>query len=82
MHRRVFRDRNEEVRDRMRTKLEKKRSQGRYNKRAHASESPFGNFKWNLKFYAVMRRGIGKVRMEAALLFMLHNFMKMAPALG
>jgi hypothetical protein len=29
-----------------------------------------------------MRRGIGKVRMEAALLFMLHNFMKMAPASG
>ena len=77
-HRRVFRDRNEEVRDRMRTKLEKKRSQDRYNKRAHTAESPFGNLKWNLKFYAVMRRGIGKVRMEAALLFMLHNFMKMA----
>jgi Transposase and inactivated derivatives len=81
-HRRVFRDRNEEVRERMRTKLDKKRSQGRYNKRAHTAESPFGNLKWNLKFRAVMRRGIRKVRMEAALLFMLHNFMKMAPAPG
>ena len=81
-HRRVFRDQNEEVRERMRTKLDKKRSQGRYNKRAHSAESPFGNLKWNLKFRAVMRRGTRKVRMEAALLFMLHNFMKMEPASG
>ena len=81
-HRRVFRDRNEEVRERMRTKLDKKRSQGRYNKRAHSAESPFGNLKWNLKFRTVMRRGIRKVRMEAALLFILHNFMKMEPASG
>jgi len=79
-HRRVYRDQNEAVRERMRTKLDKKRSQGRYNKRAHTAESPFGNLKWNLKFRAVMRRGIAKVRMEAALLFMLHNFMKMRPA--
>ncbi len=81
-HREVFRDRNEEVRERMRTKLEKKRSQGRYNKRAHSAESPFGNIKWNLKFRAAMRRGLKKVRMEAALLFMLHNFMKMTTAPG
>jgi IS5 family transposase len=79
-HRRVFWDRNEEVRQRMRTKLDKKRSEGRYNKRAHSAESPFGNVKWNLKFHGVMRRGIRKVRMEAALLFMLHNIMKMAIA--
>ena len=82
MRRQIFRDRNEAVRQRMRTKLEKKRSRGRYNKRAHTAESPFGNLKWNLKFRAVMRRGTGKVRMEAALLFMLHNFMKMATAAG
>ncbi len=81
-HRRVFRDRNEEVRQRMRTKFEKKRSHQRYNKRAHTAESPYGNLKWNLKFRAVMRRGVEKVRMEAALLFMLHNFMKMAPSSG
>jgi transposase len=79
-HRRLFRDQNEEVRERMRDKLEKKRSRRRYNKRAHAAESPFGNVKWNRKFRAVMRRGIEKVRMEAALLFMLHNMMKMAAA--
>ncbi len=81
-YRRVYRDQNEEVRERMRTKLVKKRPQQRYNKRAHTAESPFGNLKWNLKFRAVMRRGLGKVRMEAALLFMLHNFMKMAPSTG
>ena len=81
-HRRVFRDQNEEVRERMRAKLGKKTAHQRYNKRAHTAESPFGNLKWNLKFRAVMRRGLGKVRMEAALLFMLHNFMKMAPSPG
>jgi transposase len=79
-HRRVVRDQNQEVRERMRTKLDKQRSQRRYNKRAHSAESPFGNLKWNLKFHGVMRRGIEKVRMEAALLFMLHNTMKMATA--
>ena len=79
-HRRVVRDQNEEVRERMRAKLDKKRSQRRYNKRAHSAESPFGNLKWNLKFHGVMRREIEKVRMEAALLFMLHNTMKMAIA--
>ena len=81
-HRRVFRDQNEEVRERMRRKLEKASSRRRYNKRAHSAESPFGNLKWNLKFHGVMRRGLGKVRMEAALLFMLHNIMKMAPSPG
>jgi len=76
-HRRVFRDQNEEVRERMRVKLRGKRSHRRYNKRAHAAESPYGNVKWNLKFRAVMRRGREKVLMEVALLFMLHNMMKL-----
>jgi transposase len=79
-HRMIFRDRNEEVRDRMREKLSKKRAQRRYNKRAHAAESPFGQVKGNLKFRALMRRGVAKVRMELALLFMLHNMLKMAAA--
>jgi len=76
-HRRVLRDQNEEVRERMRGKLAGKRAHRRYNKRAHAAESPYGQVKWNLKFRAVMRRGREKVRMEAALLFMLHNIMKL-----
>jgi transposase len=81
-HRMIFRDRHEEVRDRMREKLGKKRAQRRYNKRAHAAESPFGQVKGNLKFRALMRRGAEKVRMEVALLFMLHNMMRMAAATG
>lgn len=76
-HRRVFRDQNEEVRERMRAKLQGKRAYRRYTKRAHAAESPYGNVKWNLKFRAVMRRGREKVLMEAALLFMLHNILKL-----
>lgn len=76
-HRRVYRDQNEEVRERMREKLQGKRAHRRYNKRAHAAESPYGNVKWNLKFHAVMRRGREKVLMEAALLFMLHNILKL-----
>ena len=76
-HRRVFRDHNEEVRERMRGKLQGKRSRRRYNKRAHAAESPYGNVKSNLKFRAVMRRGSEKVLMEVALLFMLHNMLKL-----
>ena len=46
--------------------------------RAHAAESPYGNLKCSLKFHGVMRRGIEKVRVEVALLYMLHNMMKMA----
>jgi hypothetical protein len=79
-HRRVFRDHNEEVRERMRGKLRGKRSRRRYHKRAHSAESPYGNVKGNLKFRSVMRRGIGKVRMEVALVFMLHNMLKLTVA--
>jgi transposase len=79
-HRKVYRDHNEELREGMRAKLQRKSSRRRYNKRAHAAESPYGNLKCNLKFRGVMRRGIEKVRMEVALLFMLHNMMKMAMA--
>jgi transposase len=79
-HRRVFRDQNEEVRERMRAQLHGKRAHQRYNKRAHAAESPYGNVKGNLKFRAVMRRGREKVLMEVALLFMLHNILKLGVA--
>jgi IS5 family transposase len=76
----VFRDQNEEVRERMRAQLHGKRAHQRYNKRAHAAESPYGNVKGNLKFRAVMRRGREKVLMEVALLFMLHNILKLGVA--
>ena len=48
-----------------------------YNRRAHAAESPYGQAKRNLKFTCCMRRGIDKVKMEMALVFMLHNLMRL-----
>jgi len=77
----IYRDQNEEVQERMRAKLELEENRHRYNKRAHSAESPYGHAKWNLKFTHVMRRGKEKVRMEMALLFMLHNIMRVAPVL-
>ena len=65
----------------MRRKLGSEENRVKYNKRAHAAESPYGHAKRNLKFSYVMRRGIGKVRMEMAMLLMLHNIMRVAPAL-
>ena len=79
-YRKIFRDRHEDLRESMRWKLGRDTARKRYNRRAHSAESPFGNIKENLKFRTVMRRGYEKVRMEAALLFMLHNGMRMARA--
>jgi ABC-2 type transport system ATP-binding protein/transposase len=76
----ITRDRNEEVRERMREKLTKNKGRERYKKRAHAAESIYGQVKGNLKFRQFMRRGREKVRMEAGLLFMLHDMMKLAAA--
>ena len=75
----ICRDQNEEVQERMRARLRVEENVKKYKKRAHAAESPYGHAKRNLKFTYVMRRGIEKVRMELALLFMLHNIMKVAP---
>ena len=75
----VTRDENEEVRERMRQRLGKKKGRARYAKRAHTAESPFGQLKGNLKFRQLMRRGQEKVMMEVGLLFMLHNILKLAP---
>ena len=74
----ILRDQNEEVQERMRERLGKEENRARYNMRGHAAESPFGNAKRNLKFTFVMRRGREKVMMEMALLFMLHNMMKIS----
>jgi hypothetical protein len=64
----IYRDQNEEVKERMREKFESERNKERYKQRAHAAETPDGHMKHNLKFTIVMRRGIAKVRMETALL--------------
>lgn len=78
----IYRDfQNEEVQARMRERLDWEENRAKYRRRAHAAESPYGHVKRNLKFTHVMRRGIKKVRMEMALLFMLHNIMKVAPVM-
>jgi transposase len=81
-YRAISRDEKEEVQERMRAKLQKEENRRKYKKRSHAAEGPYGHTKRNLKFTHVMRRGIDKVRMEMALLFMLHNIMKAAPVLS
>ncbi len=75
--RNIYRDQDEEVKERMREKFEIEENKELYKKRAHASESPYGHIKHNLKFRILMRRGIAKVRMETALLGMLHNGLKL-----
>ena len=77
----ISRDVNEGVQERMRAKLELEENRTKYHKRAHAAETPYGQVKRNLRFTHVMRRGKGKVGMEMALLFMLHNILKVAPLL-
>lgn len=72
---------NEAVQARMRGKLELEENRVRYKKRFHTAESPYGHAKRNLKFTHVMRRGREKVSMEMALLFMLHNIIKVAPVM-
>lgn len=75
-HRIIVRDQNEQIKEKMRKKLSYKRNQKIYAKRAHSAESPFGQVKHNLKFRIFMRRGIEKIKMECALLFSLHNILK------
>ncbi len=72
----IYRDVDEEVKERMREKLQDEKNKEFYNQRAHACESPYGQIKHNLKYKIMMRRGIVKIKMEMALLFMLHNMMK------
>lgn len=74
----IYRDQNEEVKERMREKFKGEENKELYKKRAHAAEAPYGHIKHNLKFRIVMRRGIEKVKMEIALLGILHNGLKLA----
>jgi transposase len=46
------------------------------------AEAPYGCIKRNWKFTHVLRRGITKVAMEAALLFSLHNILKLGTGLN
>jgi transposase len=74
----IYRDQNEEVKERMRGKFEDEKNKELYKKRAHAAETPYGHMKHNLKFKILMRRGIEKVKMEMALVGILHNGLKLA----
>jgi transposase len=73
----IYRDQSEGLKEQMRHRLSLKRNQRIYTRRAHAAESPYGHAKRNLKFTCCMRRGIEKVKMEMALVFMLHNLMRL-----
>jgi hypothetical protein len=73
----IYRDRNEGLKEQMRHRLSLKRNKRIYNRRAHAAESPYGHAKQNLKLMCCMRRGTDKVKMEMALVFMLHNMIRL-----
>jgi transposase len=72
----ISRDAKEELREEMRKKLDRQKET--YKKRAHMTESPFGQMKHNLKFRIFMRRGLEKARMEVSMLCILHNLLKIA----
>jgi transposase len=72
----ISRDKEEHLKEEMREELSKKRNQELYNQRGHITESPYGQIKHNLKYRIFMRRGLDKIKMEIALLFMLHNILK------
>lgn len=73
----LIRDDNEAVRERMRSKLAEEENKTIYKLRAHSAESPYGCIKRNWRFICLLRRGVDKVTMECALLFSLHNILKM-----
>lgn len=77
----INRDQKEEVKERMCDKFNKKKNKELYKRRAHSCEAPYGHIKHNLKFKTIMRRGIEKVKMEMALLGILHNGLKCASIL-
>jgi len=80
-HRVLIRDEHEALRERMREKLQQEVNQQIYRLRSHTAEAPYGCIKRNWKFTHVLRRGIAKVAMEVALLFSLHNILKLGAVL-
>lgn len=72
----ISRDKQEWLKEEMRKELHKKRNEKIYNQRAPIVESPYGQIKHNLKYRIFMRRGRLKIQMEASLMFMLHNILK------
>lgn len=76
-HREIIRDDREPLQEAMRQKLADAGNKELYNLRAHTAEAPYGCVKRNWKFLNFLRRGIGKTGAEAALLFSLHNILKL-----
>ncbi|MCX5902797.1 MAG: transposase [Proteobacteria bacterium] len=66
----------------LREKLRPEVNQELYKLRAHTAEAPYGCIKRNWKFTHVLRCGLTKVAMEAALLFSLHNILKLGTVLN
>lgn len=81
-HRVIVRDSNEACKERMRKAFVDEVNQEKYKKRAHSAESPFGQIKHNLKYRIFMRRTKEKVKMECALLIMLHNILKIGKVMS
>jgi transposase len=75
-YRKVTRDHNAFVVEKMRESFSVFENQEIYKKRAHTSESPHGQIKHNLNFRMLHRCGRVKATMEMSLLLILHNFMK------
>lgn len=73
----ICRDDKEEFRTRMRERLAQAENKKLYSERAHACEAPYGDIKSNHNFTSHKRRGLLKIMMEDALLFMLHNGKKL-----
>jgi hypothetical protein len=73
----IIRDNREYLKENMRQKLSQSENQKLYNLRAHVAESPFGCIKWNWKIIALLRRGAEKVQADAALIFSVHNILKL-----
>jgi stress response protein YsnF len=74
----IIRDDNEEVRDRMRAKLADEENKRIYKLRAHSAEAPYGCVKRNWGFTHLLRRGTALAAVECALVFSLHNLLKLA----
>lgn len=77
----IIRDDNEAVRDRMRAKLADEENKKIYKLRAHSAEAPYGCVKHNWGFTHLLRRGTAMVAVDCALVFSLHNLLKLGAVL-
>jgi transposase len=77
----IMRDQNEKLKEKMRKDLSGKRNREIYKQRSHCVESIYGQVKHNLNFRILKRRGHDKVEMEIAMIFMLHNILKIGKKL-